>query len=189
MSLSLVGYLATAPQPNLVFVLAMLVLAQALFAVVLSRLPVLLRLRFYPSYAAMTFPFVITATALGKALAFFQANGFAVPEVLNVLFAAEAAVSVVMVGYVFIHYLHFFFMRIEPKSASLREQADRPLLGVFRELDKKEAGWKVGLALRKMLGAAQKARAGYTPMQLAPAANLPSPTHERGSACATPRLR
>lgn len=120
MSLSLVGYLATAPQPNLVFVLAMLVLAQALFAVVLSRLPVLLRLRFYPSYAAMTFPFVITATALGKALAFFQANGLAVPEVLNVLFAAEAAVSVVMVGYVFIHYLHFFFMRIEePKSAAV----------------------------------------------------------------------
>lgn len=120
MSLSLVGYLATAPQPNLVFVLAMLVLAQVLFAVVLSRLPVLLRLRFYPSYAAMTFPFVITATALGKALAFFQANGFAVPEVLNVLFAAEAAVSVVMVGYVFIHYLHFFFMRIEePKSAAV----------------------------------------------------------------------
>ena len=120
MSLSLVGYLATAPQPNLVFVLAMLVLAQVLFAVVLSRLPVLLRLRFYPSYAAMTFPFVITATALGKALAFFQANGLAVPEVLNVLFAAEAAVSVVMVGYVFIHYLHFFFMRIEePKSAAV----------------------------------------------------------------------
>ena len=87
---------------------------------VLSRLPVLLRLRFYPSYAAMTFPFVITATALGKALAFFQANGLAVPEVLNVLFAAEAAVSVVMVGYVFIHYLHFFFMRIEePKSAAV----------------------------------------------------------------------
>ena len=39
MSLSLVGYLATAPQPNLVFVLAMLVLAQVLFAVVLSRSP------------------------------------------------------------------------------------------------------------------------------------------------------
>ena len=39
---------------------------------------------------------------------------------LNVLFAAEAAVSVVMGGYVFIHYLHFFFMRIEePKSAAV----------------------------------------------------------------------
>lgn len=120
MSLSIVGYLATAADPNALFVGVMLVLAQLLFAVVLWRLPVLLRLRFYPSYAAMTFPFVITATALGKALAFFQANGFAVPEVLNVLFAAEAAVSVVMVGYVFIHYLHFFFMRIEePKSAAV----------------------------------------------------------------------
>lgn len=120
MSLSIVGYLAVADAPNALFVGVMMVLAQVLLLVVLSRLPHLLRLKFYPSYAAMTFPFVITATALGKALAFFQANGLAVPEVLNVLFAAEAAVSVVMVGYVFIHYLHFFFMRIEePKSAAV----------------------------------------------------------------------
>lgn len=120
MSLSIVGYLATAPEPNAVFVGAMLILAQILFAVVLSRLPVLLRLKFYPSYAAMTFPFVITATALGKALAFFQAGGMLVPEALNVLFAAEAAMSVVMVGYVFFHYLHFFFKRIEaPESAAV----------------------------------------------------------------------
>ena len=114
------GYLATAPEPNLLFVGVMLVLAQALFAVVLFRLPVLLRLRFYPSYAAMTFPFVITATALGKALAFFAASGIVVPELLSVLFVAETAVSVVMVGYVFGHYLHFFFKRIEaPQSAAV----------------------------------------------------------------------
>ena len=120
MSLSIVGYLATAPDPNPLFVGVMLVLAQVLFAVVLTRLPVLLRLKFYPSYAAMTFPFVITATALGKALVFFQANGAFVPDALYVLFAAEAAVSVVMVGYVFAHYLHFFFKRIEvPESAAV----------------------------------------------------------------------
>lgn len=120
MSLSIAGYLATAADPSPLFVGILLVLAQAFYLLVLTRLPRLLRLKFYPSFAAMTFPFVITATALGKALAFFQANGFAVPEVLNVLFAAEAAVSVVMVGYVFIHYLHFFFMRIEePKSAAV----------------------------------------------------------------------
>ena len=120
MSLSIVGYLATAPDPNPLFVGVMLVLAQVLFVVVLTRLPVLLRLKFYPSYAAMTFPFVITATALGKALAFFQAGGAFVPDALYVLFAAEAAVSVVMVGYVFAHYLHFFFKRIEaPESAAV----------------------------------------------------------------------
>lgn len=120
MSLSIVGYLATSPDPNPLFVGVMLVLAQALFAVVLTRLPVLLRLRFYPSYAAMTFPFVITATALVKALAFFQASGLNVPDALYVLFAAEAAVSVVMVGYVLAHYLHFFLKRVEaPESAAV----------------------------------------------------------------------
>ena len=43
-----------------------------------------------------------------------------VPELLSVLFVAETAVSVVMVGYVFGHYLHFFFKRIEaPQSAAV----------------------------------------------------------------------
>lgn len=120
MSLSIVGYLATAPQPNAVFVGIMLVLAQLLFAVVLARLPHLLRLKFYPSYAAMTFPFVITATALGKALAFFRAGGMHLPGVLDVLFVAETAIAVVMVGYVFAHYVRFFFQRIEaPQSAAV----------------------------------------------------------------------
>ena len=120
MSLSIVGYLATAANPNPLFVGALLVLAQMLFAVVLVRLPILLRLKFYPSYAAMTFPFVITATALGKALVFFQTGGIALPEALSVLFVAETAVAVVMVGYVFLHYLHFFFKRVEaPRNAEV----------------------------------------------------------------------
>lgn len=118
MSLSIVGYLATAAQPSVLFVSVLLVLAQALFAMVLWRLPVLLRLRFYPSYAAMTFPFVITATALGKATEFFRASGVMVPGVLDVLFIAETVLAAVMVTYVLAHYLHFFFKRVEdPASA------------------------------------------------------------------------
>ncbi len=111
MSLSLVGYLTCAPNPNPVFAGVMLALAQMLLVVVLSQLPRLLRLRFYPSYAAMTFPFVITATALGKAIAFFRAQGVALPEALDVLFVAETAVAVVMVAYVLGHYLRFLFGR------------------------------------------------------------------------------
>ena len=120
MSLSLVGYLATAPDPSPVFVAVMLVLAQLLYVVVLSRLPILLRLKFYPSYAAMTFPFVITATALGKALTFFHAEGALLSPVFDVLFVVETAVSAVMVTYVLAHYLHFFFKRVEaPQSAAV----------------------------------------------------------------------
>lgn len=120
MSLSIVGYLATAAEPSMLFVTVMLVLAQALYALVLSRLPLLLRLRFYPSYAAMTFPFVITATALGKALEFFRASGMIVSPVFDVLFVVEVAMSAIMVTYVLAHYLHFFFKRVEePQSAAV----------------------------------------------------------------------
>lgn len=54
MSLSLVGYLATAADPSPLMVAVMLVLAQAFLVLVLARLPKFLALPFYPSYAAMT---------------------------------------------------------------------------------------------------------------------------------------
>lgn len=125
MSLSLVGYLAAASHPNVVFVAVLLVLAQLLFVVVLSRLPCLLRLKFYPSYAAMTFPFVITATALWKGVAFLRNGGIALPFAFDVLIVLESALATGMVAYVVGHYLRFFFRRIEqPKNPQvLKEEA------------------------------------------------------------------
>ena len=125
MSLSIMGYLAVADAPNALFVGVMMVLAQVLLLVVLSRLPHLLRLKFYPSYAAMTFPFVITATALGQGTAFFRGNGVALPFAFDVVFYVEVALATVMVAYVLAHYLRFFFRRIEqPQSvAVLKENA------------------------------------------------------------------
>lgn len=120
MSLSIVGYLATSPDPSAIFVGALLVCAQALYLVVLSRLPKLLRLRFYPSFAAMTFPFVITATAFGQATAFLNTAGVALPAAADVLFVAETAVAVVMVAYVLGHYARFFLKRVEaPQNTSV----------------------------------------------------------------------
>lgn len=132
MSLSIVGYLSVAAEPNMIFVGVMAVLAQVLFIMVLSRLPHLLRLKFYPSYAAMTFPFVITATALGKATAFFRANGIELPFALDVVFYVETALAAIMVIYVLAHFLRFFLRRIEhPQStAVLQENAQ---IGRFSE--------------------------------------------------------
>ena len=109
MSLSLAGYLTVTPEPNLAFALVLAVLAQALFALVLVRLPKLLKLPFYPSYAAMTFPFVITAIALGKVLNLAAANGFAVPAAFEVLVAAETLFATVMVLDVAARYLGYFY--------------------------------------------------------------------------------
>lgn len=104
-SLSLTAYLTVAPNPNLVFVAALVVFAQAMLVMALTQLPKFLRLPFYPSYAAMTFPFVISATAFGRALLRFEAAGFAVPLTLDILSVVEIAIATVMVAYVFARYL------------------------------------------------------------------------------------
>ena len=120
MSLSIVGYLACTTDPSLPAVMTMLVLAQALFVLVLFRLPHFMRLPFYPSFAAMTFPFVITATALGKSLDFFRMQGMTLSPVLDVLFVAETVMAVIMVAFVLAHYMNFFIKRVEqPASAAV----------------------------------------------------------------------
>lgn len=126
MSLSLAGYLTVAPDPNPVFALVLGVLAQVLFAAVLTRLPGLLRLPFYPSYAAMTFPFVITATALGKLLALLRADGFAVPAFFDGLLVAETVFAAAMVLYVLVRYLVFFYGLWRAGRAGAQAPAPRP---------------------------------------------------------------
>lgn len=107
MSLCLTGYLSCAQNPNIVFVCTMAVLSQLLLVLVLTKLPCMLRLRFYPSCAAMTFPFVITATALGKTIDFLSGYGIGVAG-LQVLQIVEIAYAAFMVLYVLIKYLAFF---------------------------------------------------------------------------------
>lgn len=55
-SLCLTGYLKNFAEPNFYLVVALFALSQVLYFVVLSMLPRLFKLRFYPSYAAFTFP-------------------------------------------------------------------------------------------------------------------------------------
>ena len=117
MSLSLVGYLATAADPSPLMVAVMLVLAQAFLVLVLARLPKFLALPFYPSYAAMTFPVDITATALRQGVAFLNGLGAGLPLALDVLVLAEMGLAIVMVGYVTVCYLQFFFKRAEQPVA------------------------------------------------------------------------
>ena len=113
MSLSLAGYLAVTPEPNLAFAAGMAVLAQILFLVVLLQVPRLVRLQFYPSFAAMTFPFVITATALGSVLTLLEGAGWfaqALPllQALQAVWVAEVLFAIGMVCFVVVCYVRFF---------------------------------------------------------------------------------
>ena len=111
MGLSLVGYLAVTPNPDPLFVGVLMGLGQVMLVGVATQLPKFLALKFYPSYAAMTFPFVISAMAFGKGVQALYAAGVAIPAlpVVEALIALETVFAAVMVTYVFVHYMRFFF--------------------------------------------------------------------------------
>lgn len=119
-SLSLVGYLTVVPDPNPVFVTVLLILGQALFLMVLTQVPRFLKGGFKPSFAAMTFPFVISAAALGKALDFFQVDlGIQGLVPLDWVCGAEAVFAAVMVFVVvfgFARFLHGHGMKAHAQA-------------------------------------------------------------------------
>lgn len=123
MGLSLVGYLAVMPDPNPVFVGVLMGLGQVMLVGVATQLPKFVALKFYPSYAAMTFPFVISAMALGKGIQALYAAGVAIPmlPMVEALIALETVFAAVMVTYVFTHYMKFFFGT--PKGAPVAAPA------------------------------------------------------------------
>ncbi len=111
MGLSLVGYLAVTPNPDPLFVGVLMGLGQVMLVGVATQLPKFLALKFYPSYAAMTFPFVISAMAFGKGVQALYAAGVTIPALpmVEALIALETVFAAVMVTYVFVHYMRFFF--------------------------------------------------------------------------------
>lgn len=106
-SLSIAGYLSVTEEPNLAFVAILLLFAQACFALVVAKLPQFIRGGFFPSYAAMTFPFVITATALMMSLEAFSAAGYPLPVSAEVLCTGEMLFATGIVTFVLVRYVAF----------------------------------------------------------------------------------
>lgn len=121
MSLSLVGYLSVSEQPNTVFVIVLLALAQIFLFFVVFHLPKFMRLDFYPSFAAMTFPFVISATALLRSTSFLESAlelTSPVTTALSILIAIETAFAAFMVVFVICHYIRFFIRELKSPTDS-----------------------------------------------------------------------
>lgn len=107
-SLCLAGYLQSAAVKNKMFVTGMAVAAALIYVIVLTQLPKYLRLPFYPSYAAFTFPFVISAIAMKQTMAFMAASGSPLPW-MNYFVIFETIVAAVLAAYVLVRYLKAFF--------------------------------------------------------------------------------
>jgi len=106
MSLCIVGYFSSFEQRNEILIYVMLSIAFISYLYVMTKILFsYLKIRFYPTYAAFTFPLVISATAfrLGNAFLTEQGIKYFAPVAQISMWIAVAAVA-----YVFVHYIRFF---------------------------------------------------------------------------------
>ena len=95
-----------------------------MFVLVLTQLPKFVQGGFFPSFAAMTFPFVITATALVRFGETLAGAGMQVPVLLEAASLAETAFAAFMVAFVFVHYVRFL---AKPVFADVAEDDPAPV--------------------------------------------------------------
>ena len=75
-SLLLAGYMQSFDQKNLPLTFALMLVAQVIYIYVLIKLPTYLKeTKFFPSYSAFTFPFVISAIGIKMATGFLVKSG------------------------------------------------------------------------------------------------------------------
>ena len=105
-SLCLAGYLSSFQQKNMVIVYTLLIISQLTLAIILFKLPSLLKLKFYPSYSAFTFPIVISGISLKLANnALINSNNTII--FLKYMVNLEELLAVTIVIYVLINYIVF----------------------------------------------------------------------------------
>lgn len=92
------------------FLIAMYVLASVLYIVSLIKAVTYLKVPFYPSIAAFTFPFVISAIASKQLMACLIKMGRPIPA-LKYIVTVETVIAVVLVVYAIVRYLGFLFQK------------------------------------------------------------------------------
>ena len=107
-ALSLAGYINSFPEKNIVIFNLLIFLTVFFYTLVLFSMPKLLKIRFYPSYAAFTFPMVISSLALKLATGVLKKVGTNVALLAKIVNITEI-IALVAVIYVFIRYLQFIF--------------------------------------------------------------------------------
>lgn len=105
------------------FVVTLFILAQLLYLLVLTKLPSALQLPFYPSYAAFTFPLVISATATYGVIHYFDENGIST-KWLEIYFHFQLTFSIIIVFYVFIRYINYLSVQVRQKRRVIREKKE-----------------------------------------------------------------
>ncbi len=120
--LLLAGYMNAFEEKNMSILIPLMIVSAIFYVFALSQLPKIMKLKFYPSISAITFPTVITAIGFKLSNAYFikteRAISWLGPLVKGMEFAAVICVAFALVGYV------KFLMQTQPQPAitSLEKQ-------------------------------------------------------------------
>jgi exfoliative toxin A/B len=106
LSLCIAGYIQSVTPKSFPFLAAMLIVATLLYIFALIKAIGYLRLPFYPSYAAFTFPFVISAIAAKQAMTCATNMGTPIAP-LSILVPIETVIAVVLVVYTYVRFIIF----------------------------------------------------------------------------------
>ncbi|MBD8032884.1 TDT family transporter [Solibacillus merdavium] len=110
-------------EAQLFIVVTFFIVAQLLYLLVLTKLPSALKLPFYPSYAAFTFPLVISATATNAVIHYFEQKETA-SQWLTSYFYFQLTFSSVIVLYVLIRYINYLTVQLHQKRAIAAEKKE-----------------------------------------------------------------
>lgn len=104
-SILIVGYVNSAEFISNEFILALYILTSILYIFSLYKFISFRKTDFYPSFAAFTFPFVISALATKNIISIIGSN-----ILLNGILIIETAIAIILVLYVLLRYLKFLIV-------------------------------------------------------------------------------
>ena len=116
-SLCLAGYLKSFEAKELWLVGILFALSLVSYIAIIAYLPKLLRLRFYPSCSAFTFPLVISAIATNGTYTFLKTQGIDQP-IFQYLAWAEIALALALIVLVLVRYVDNFLLKRLRRSGS-----------------------------------------------------------------------
>lgn len=111
-SLCIAGYVQSVTPKSRGFLLAMFIAATILYVFALIKAIGYLKLKFYPSYSAFTFPFAVSAIAAKQTMACLANMGQLIPW-LSYIVLIETIIAVIFVLYTFIRYMQFIFTPVK----------------------------------------------------------------------------
>lgn len=105
-SLCLAGYIQSVQTKSLSLIIFLGSLSLIIYLIVLFKLPKLLKLPFYPSYSAFTFPFVISGIAMKMTMGYLNKIGYNV-EFLKFIVLLQTIIATLLVVYTLYRYIVF----------------------------------------------------------------------------------